>query len=137
MPSITEVADALAGAIDGISGIRAKAYPDDIVNPSEAHVQTREFDPRMAFGSVKATYPFVVRVFVKRTDIRSANKTLRGFMEPSGSGSVPAAVNNESAWSGATVDDAQVVLVGQPFEYSPDGGNTVYLCVDFDVEVIW
>jgi hypothetical protein len=127
----------MAGAIDGLSGIRAKGFIDDITNPPEAQVSTREFDPRMVLSSVKATVPFTVRVFVKRTDLRSAHKALRGFMEPSGSGSVSAAINNESAWSGATVDDAYVTLVGQPFEYVPDGGNTVYLCVDFDVEVIW
>ena len=137
MPSIDEVCTAMAGAIDSISGIRAKGYIDDVTNPPEAQVSTREYDPRMVLSSVKATYPFTVRVFVKRSDLRSAHKALRGFMEPSGSGSVPVAINTETAWSGATVDDAYVTLVGQPFEYSPDGGTTVFLCVDFDVEVIW
>lgn len=137
MPSIDDVCTAMATAIDTISGLRAKPYADDIVNPAEAHIETREFDPRMVFSSVKATVPFVVRIFVKRTDIRSAAKTLRTFLEPSGSTSVSAAINNESAWSGATVDDAYVTLVSQPFEFSPDNGNTVYWCADLDVEVIW
>jgi hypothetical protein len=137
VPSITEVCDALAGAVDGLSGIRAKGYIDDITNPPEAQVFTREYDPRMVLSSTVTTYMLGVRVYVKRTDIRSAQKTLRSFMEPSGSTSILAAINAEGSWSGATVQDAYVTQVGQPFEYSAVEGGPVYWCVDFDVEVIW
>ena len=137
MPSITEVCDTLAGAVSGISGLRAKGYVDDITNPPEAQVYTREYDPRMVFSGSKRTFMLGVRVFVKRTDIRSAQKTLREFMEPSGATSVTAKIEDETAWSGATVDYAEVTNIGQPFEYLPDGGTSVYWCVDFDVDVCW
>jgi hypothetical protein len=137
VPSITEVCDALAGAVDGISGLRAKGYIDDISNPPEAQVYTREYDPRMVFQSTPTTYALGVRVFVKRTDLRSAQKSLRSFMEPSGATSVIAKIEDEASWSGATVHDVVVVNVGQPFEYAPAPDGPVYWCVDFDVEVIW
>ena len=136
-PSITEVCDALAGAVDSISGLRAKGYIDDVTNPPEAQVYTRDYDPRMIFSGAKRTFMLGVRVFVKRSDMRSAQKSLHTFMEPSGSTSVTAKIEDEASWSGASVDYAAVTNVGQPFEYSPDGGNTVYWCVDFDVDVCW
>jgi hypothetical protein len=96
VPSITEVCDALAGAVDGISGLRAKGYIDDISNPPEAQVYTREYDPRMVFSGAKREFALGVRVFVKRTDIRSAQKALRDYMEPSGSSSVTAKIEDEA-----------------------------------------
>jgi hypothetical protein len=137
VPSITEVCDALAGAVDGISGLRAKGYIDDISNPPEAQVYTREYDPRMVFSGAKREFALGVRLFVKRTDIRSAQKALRDYMEPSGSSSVTAKIEDEASWSGATVDFAEVTNVGQPFEYAPTADGPVYWCVDFDVRVCW
>jgi hypothetical protein len=137
VPSITEVCDALAGAVDGITGLRAKGYIDDISNPPEAQVYTREYDPRYVFTGSKREFALGVRVFVKRTDIRSAQKSLREFMEPSGATSVTAKIEDEASWSGATVDFAEVTNVGQPFEYAPAPDGPVYWCVDFDVRVCW
>jgi hypothetical protein len=137
VPSITEVCDALALAVDGISNLRAKGYIDDIVNPDEAQVYTREYDPRMVFSGSKRTFMLGVRVFVKRTDLRSADKRLRQFMEPSGSTSVTAKIEDEASWSGATVDFAEVTQISQPFDYAPVPDGPVYRCVDFDVDVCW
>ena len=135
-PTIDEACVALAAAIDGISGLRSKGFADDITNPPEAQVYTREYDPRFVFSGAKRTFALGVRVYVKRTDIRSAQRTLRGFMEPSGSTSVSAKIEDEASWTGVTIDDVVVTNVGQPFEFTDQSG-LVYWAVDFDVDVIW
>lgn len=135
MPGIDEACIGLAAAIDGISGLRCKAYADDITNPPEAQVYTREFDPRMVLGDSKRVFALGVRVFVKATDPRSAQKSLRGFMEPSGSSSVRAKIEDETSWSGVTVDYAEVTRIGQPF--GVEQAAETYWAVDIDVDVCW
>lgn len=142
-PTLDEACAALASAVATIPGLRAKGYADDQINPPEAQVYTRPFDPRMVFGRGNSygpsTYLLGVRVFVKRADMRSAQKSLRDFMETTGTSSVVAAVEDSDNWD-ATVDDVEVTSIGQPFEVdiSGEGGAvTLYWAVDFDVDVIW
>lgn len=135
MPTINEVCEALAEAVDTISGLRAIGYADDQVNPPQAHVYTRDFDPRMTMGG-SASRPVLlgVRVFVRRVDARSAQKALRDYMEQSGSTSVRAAIEDPDNWS-KTVHYAEVTNIGQPFEF--ESPSEIYWAVDFDVDVIW
>lgn len=142
-PTLDEVCSALATVVGSISGLRAKAYADDQINPPEAQVFTRPFDPRMVFGSGSSygptTYQLGVRVFVSRNDPRSAQKKLRGFMETTGSESVLAKIEDETAWA-QTIHNAEVTNIGQPQEVGivgQDGAVTLYYAVDFDVDVIW
>lgn len=142
-PTIDDACAALAGAVGSISGLRAKGYADDQINPPEAQVFTRPYDPRMVFGRGsaygKSTYSLGLRLFVKRNDMRSAQKSLRSYMETTGATSIVAAVEDAANWS-ETVDDVEVTNIGQPFEVEIVGNNgavTMYWAVDFDVEVIW
>ena len=132
--TINGVCEALAGALEDVPGLRAKGYADDTVNPNEAQVFTRDFDPRLTFGTTSHSYQLGVRVMVKRQEIRSAQKTLRDFMEPTGSTSILAAIEDESNWS-AEVQYAEVTSIGQPFEL--ENANETYWAVDFDVDVVW
>jgi hypothetical protein len=84
VPSIDDACSALAAVVNQIPELRAKGYIDDVTNPPEAQVYTREFDPRMVFGDANRVFQLGVRVFVRRTDLRSAQQRLRAFMEPSG-----------------------------------------------------
>lgn len=134
-PSINEACEALATVVGSISGLRAKGYADDTINPPEAQVYTREFDPRLTLGgSPKRVFQLGVRVFVKRTNPRSGQKSLRGFMEPTGAASVLAKINDGDSWS-VTIDYAEVTNVGQPFEFLTE--NEAFWAVDFDVDVTW
>lgn len=142
-PTIDEVCQALADVVGSIDGLRAKAYADDQINPPEAQVYTRPFDPRLVFGRGAnygaSLYQLGVRVFVKRSDPRTAQKTLRALMETTGSGSVLAKIEDGDSWS-QTIHSAEVVNIGQPFEFEVLGNNnavTLYWAVDFDVDVIW
>jgi hypothetical protein len=134
MPTINETCEAVAQVLGTIDGLRALPYADDQINPPQAHVLTREFDPRMILGDSKRVYQLAVRVFVRRTDPRSAQRTLRDLMEPSGVDSVRGVIENEDNWIVA-VDYAEVTLVGEPFEY--EDANNTYWAVDFDVDVVW
>lgn len=134
MPSINDACNALADVLQSVDGLRAVGYIDDTINAPQAQVFTREFDPRMVFGNSKRPFMLGVRVFVKRTDPRSAQSALRDFMEPTGSKSVLAAIENEDYW-GVTIDYAEVTSIGQPFELELPA--EIYWCVDFDVDVIW
>ncbi len=132
MATIAEVCTAVAGAIDGITGLRAKSYADTIINEPDCHVFTRDFDPRMVFGSVKHPLPMTARVFAKAVDARTAQASLRAFMEPS---SVISKIETTGSWSGATVDYAEVTLVTGPAQVEIAG--VVRWFVDFEFDVVF
>lgn len=143
-PTIDEACQALATVVASVTGInRAKAWADDQINPVEAQVYTRPFDPRLVFGKGDnygpSTYLLGVRVFVSRNDMRTAQKQLRALMETTGTGSVLAAIEDGDSWA-ETIAYAEVTNIGQPTEYGiagQDGAVTLYYVVDFDVDVVW
>ena len=130
MPTIDEVCTAAAGAINGISGLRAKGWSDAQINEPEVHVFTREFDPRLVFSTAKKPLPVTARLFVKAVDDRTAHKAMRAFMEPT---SVMASIETTTSWSGATVDYAEVTLITGPAQIELAG--TVRWFVDFEFDV--
>lgn len=142
-PSLNEACAALASAIKTGTEIRAKGYVDDQINPPEAQVYSREYDPRMVFGRGDSygptTYSLGVRVYVARNDARAAQKALRDLMETKGTDSVLAAIEDGSNWTGVTIHSAEVTGIGQPFAFTlpADDATLSYWAVDFDVDVIW
>ena len=134
-PSINDVCEALAGAVTTGTGLRALGYVDDQVSPPMAMVFTQSFDPRLTTGgSPSRSVQMGVRVFVRRTNMRTAQLELRNFMEQSGTTSIRTAIEDESNWS-ETVHYAEVTEIGQPFEY--ETANEVYWAVDFSVDVVF
>lgn len=135
MPTVNEVCDALAEAVGAVPGLRTLGFADDQINPPQAHVFTRDFDPRFTMGG-SASRPVMlgVRVFVRAVDPRSAQKALRSYMEQSGSTSVRAAIEDDANWT-QTVHFAEVTNIGQPFIH--ESVNESFWAIDFDVEVTW
>lgn len=134
MPDIDTVCDALADAVRGIEGLKAKGYPDDKVTPPEAQVTTRPFDPRYVFDTTPSQYQLTLRVFVKADDSRTRAATLRKFMEPTGQTSIRAAVETDTNWP-AGVHSVEVTNIGQPGLV--ELGEAVYGFVDFEIDAIW
>jgi len=134
MPDINDVCGGLADAVEAVSGLRALPYVSSQVTPPQAHVYTRAYDPRLVFGDSKSMYLLGVRVFVRATNERSAQKSLRSYMEPSGATSVRAQIEDSDNWA-PTVDYVEVTEIGQPFEL--DVGSETYWAVDFDVDILW
>lgn len=134
MPTISEVRDSIASAITAGCGLRAVPLLTDSLNPPVAVVVASEYDPRLVLGKAKAEYPFTVRVYVNRPAERSAQLTLDGYREPSGTGSVVAAIEDLDNWT-ETVDYASVTRVGAPTEALI--ADDLVMAVDFDIEVVW
>lgn len=134
MTTINDACEALANVLGTVDGLRATAYIDDQIHPPHAQIYTRDYDPRMVLGNSKRTYMLGVRIFVRRTDPRSAHWAIRNFMEPTGSTSITATVENEDLWD-VIIDYAEVTNIGQPFEM--ETAAEVYMAVDFDIDIVW
>lgn len=134
MTTTATVRDALATAITTGSGLAASPYQLDSVVPPCAHVFRREMDPRMIFTGAKSTYEFGVRIFTGRFDEVEAQRLLDELVETSGERSVVAAIQDGDNWT-ATIDYAQVVLIGEPVGRTL--ADETFMTVDLDVEVVW
>lgn len=132
VPTIDAVCTSAAAAIASISGVRAKGWADEKINEPEVHVFTREFDPRMVFGATKHPLPVTARLFAKATDSRSAQLSLRGFMEPT---SVLDKIEEIADWTGdgSAVDYAEVTLITSPSQIEIAGTVRWYVDFEFDV----
>ena len=130
MPSIREVRQALA---DAASACGTQIYPNDPDQPTSGSgwVYRREFDPRMVFGDTTTAYQMGIAVVFNRN---GGLAPLDDICEPSGVGSLRAAVENGDNW-GVTVDYAQVTRVSEVNVV--DLGGVQYLSVEFDIEVVW
>lgn len=134
MGDTNDALEALADVVATVVG-RAKPYLDENINPPDAHCFTRTYDPRLTLGgSPKRMLAASVRVFVKRIDLRSAQLSIRNYMDQAGETSIRAAVENGDLWPDGLIDDVEVVQVGEPFEVGT--GDAAYFAIDFDVDII-
>ena len=115
MTTIAEARDSLAGAISQGTSLRALPYLASTIPHPCAFVRLGDYDPRMVLGKSKATFPFRVTVFLGPASERSVQQRCDVLREPSGTGSIVAAIEDGDLWE-ATVDYAAVTLVGEPGE---------------------
>lgn len=112
-PTIADVRTSLAKAITIGTGLRSIPYLASTIAHPCAHINPSPYDPRMVLGKSKAQYDFVVTVFVGATSDRGAQVRCDELREPSGTGSLVAAIEDGDLWV-ADVDYAQVTMVGEP-----------------------
>jgi hypothetical protein len=134
MSDIQQVCDALADAVRHVERLKAKGYVDTTIAPPEAQVYTRPFDPRLVFAPSPVQYELGLRVFVKGSDLKASQAALRAYMEPTGSTSVRAALEDAANWP-HDVHLVEVTQIGQPAEI--ELADNKYWFVDFDVTVVW
>lgn len=134
MTTIATARDSLSGAITDGAGLRAIPYLSSTIAHPCAHVRLGPYDPRMVLGKSKAEYTFSVTVFVGVAAERSAQIRCDTLREPSGTGSIVAAIENGALWD-ATVDYAQVILVGEPAEVVI--AEETLMMFEVDVEVVF
>lgn len=134
MPDINDVCEGLANAASAVSGLRTLPHISAQVTPPQAQVYTRAYDPRLVFGDSKSMHLLGLRVIVRAVDERTAQRSLRSYMEPSGSTSVRAAIEDDGNWE-PTVDYVEVTEIGQPFEL--EVGAETYWAVDLEVDITW
>jgi len=136
MSDIHDACVGLAQAVSTIPGLEGVPYLSDNINPPTAHVFNRQYDPRFTLGgSPNRLVALGLRVYIRRTPPEEAQRRMRDYMEQSGTYSIIEAVEDEGRWD-EQVHYAEVTQIGQPFEVAIDGGNTVFLAVDFDVDVV-
>jgi hypothetical protein len=101
--SIAALRDALQTRIATVSGLRAyDTWPSPLMPPAAL---VRPADPMVEFEEVlgpstQALYHFEVHVAVGLGDLRSAQDALDGYLSPSGSASVPAAILGDRTLGG-------------------------------------
>jgi hypothetical protein len=131
--TIATVRSALAGALGGITGLRATAYPIDQVNPPHAMELRRRLEYDVAQQTGVYDGVFVVRVFHSRTAEKAAQVFLDDLCEPTGALSVKATLEDSDVWTAAGVsyvnvkaaEEQELVIVG----------DVEYLAVDFELVV--
>lgn len=137
-PSLNAAIDALAAAIGTVTGIRVKAYRDTSVTADEVQIEQQPFDPRVVFGAIgtKTEFQYQVRIIVKATDVRAAQRKLNDLVDPTGTAtsSVVVAIGDGTSWQ-ETIDYAVVTNVDPPYEFETP--SEVYLARDVTVEVVW
>lgn len=132
MATMGEVRQALADAITDATGLRSAPLVLDTMVAPIAVVARQAFDPRMVFSQAKAPYLFRVTIYADRTNERGAQLALDEWCEPTGTGSVIAAIQNGDNWS-VTVDYAQVINVSEVQAVAVAESN--FLIVELTVEV--
>lgn len=130
MTTIAQVRKALADAAS-TSGVEIRDYEPDMPVAGGGWVVRREMDPRMVFGATKNMFPMGIVVLFNRT---SGLAQVDALCEPSGLGSMKAAVENGDNW-GVTVDYAEVTRISDTNVV--ELGGAMYLSVEFDIEVVW
>ena len=134
MTTIADVRSQMAEAI-ATTGWAVSSYEFDAINPPVVHIMVDEFDPRFVFGGGKRPIPFRVQAFANRTGEISSLKRLDALKEPTGSGSLTAAVQTSANWGAVSIDIAEVTSVGRTVEVEVAGN--VYLMAQFIVEVLF
>lgn len=132
--SVSLLRDGLAANAATISGLRAADTVPDNPNPPIAVVIPDGIEYRAAFNRAMSRYSFVVLVIVGRADDRTAQDRLDAYCNPSGSSSVPAALESDTTLGGAAFD-LEVTEMRNYRQLALSDGTT-YLAAEFVVSVI-
>lgn len=135
MPTVTEVRNGLANAINTGMALRTSPLVLDSMVPPIAVVARAPFDPRLVFTQSKAAYPFYVRLYAGRADERSAQEKLDEWTDLTGDDSVIAAIQDSANWTAVDVDYAVVTNISEV--QTAAIGESVYLTVELSVEVVF
>jgi len=126
------LADAVATTDLGTTMLRASDLILDSVNPPHAIVFRNDITYDLDMGDDGSTYQFVVKVYAGRVSERSAQIVLDALCEPSGTGSLKASVEGDTALR-ALCDWVLVKSAGATKVTTV--GAIDYLTVDFNVEI--
>lgn len=134
MSSISLLRDGLAANLATISGLRAADTVPDNPNPPIAVVIPDGIEYRTAFNSTLSRYSFIVLVIVGRADERTAQDRLDAYCSTTGTSSVPAALESNTALGGEAFD-LEVTEMRNYRQLALSDGIT-YLAAEFVVSVI-
>ena len=133
MASITDLREGIATNLATISGLRTTTnFVPDNINPPYAMVAPTSVDFNQAFHGGLVVYNFTITVVVGRVDARTAQNTLDTYCDPSGSGSIKAAIESDRTLGGNAFD----CRVTQMRNYGTIVlSDNTYLAAEFDLVV--
>lgn len=129
--TVSAIRDGIAANLGSITDLRVSALMLDAPRPPVAMVYPSSIDFDLNANRGADTYTFVIFVLVARADDRSAQRKLDGFV--TGPNSIKTAVEADRSLGGA----ANTCRVTNMTNYQQVSiGDTVYLGVEFEVEVV-
>lgn len=115
-----------------IPGLRASAIIPDAPTPPQAVVIPNTITYDRSFHRGLDEYSFSVTVIASRADARNAQETIDGFCDPTGPGSIKAAIESDRTLGGI----AQTLHVTEMTTYgNMSVGDTIYSTADFNIIV--
>lgn len=137
MATLAQIRADLASVLETIPGWNVNnGYIGDQVLQYSFKIARPAFDPRMVFSEAKKSVTFTVTAYAPRIPAEEAEAAIDALCEPSGSGSLIAAVQTGSNWS-QTIDYAQVVSCGETQVIVWAQDSVEYLGAQFQIEVVW
>lgn len=134
-PSVSDIAAALATAVDTIPGINTVPYLPDTFTPPIALVEIDTVEYHGAFAGGDVTHTFTVFLVVARVSDRAAAQAIEGFMSQPGTNSptsVCGAIEADTTLGGVV----STLIVEKSGPLAPvTVGEAIYLAVPFTVLV--
>ena len=133
MAALSDIRTGLANRIATISGLRTAATIPDQVNPPIAIVIPERLTYDDAFNRGLVTYSFLVQVIVGKVSERTSQNKIDGFINPTGTTSIKAAIEGDKTLNGAVFDTRVTEVTG----YSVvQVGDIAYMSCEFRVTVL-
>jgi hypothetical protein len=104
--SVLAISEGLKVRLATISGVRAYSYQPEQLNPPFAYpvLNTATYHQTMGMGNSVTSFDFTIYVVVGRWIDRTAHAALDGFLSPTGSTSIMAALEGDRTLGGACSD---------------------------------
>ena len=132
MATMSQIRAGLADRLGTIDRLRVRDFMPDAVTPPMAVVSPSQVNYDLNAQAGLTNYSFTVSLIVVRADARSAQLEADKYIAPTGEYSVKAAIEGDRTLGG-TVNTVRVTAVNN--YTSQDVNDTLYLALDFEVEV--
>jgi len=132
MATMSQIRAGLGDRLGTIDRLRVRDYMPDSVTPPMAVVSPSQVNYDLNAQSGLTNYSFTVSLLVVRADARSAQLEVDKYIAPTGEYSVKAAIEGDRTLGGI-VNTCRVTAVNN--YTSQDVNDTLYLALDFEVEV--
>jgi hypothetical protein len=104
--SVSAISEGLKVRLATINGVRAFSYQPPQLNPPMAYpvLNSATYHQTMGMGGSVTSFDFTIFVIVGRWVDRTAHAALDGFLSPTGSSSIMAALEGDKTLGGACSD---------------------------------
>lgn len=133
MATIGAIRDGLAVRLATISGLRVSDVMPDSINPPHAIVRLDSATYDVAQGGDAVDYTFTIVIIASRTSERVGQDKLDGYLSPTGSSSIRAAIDADNDLGGV-VDSCRAIEIRNYGTIAV--GEVQYVAAEIVVEVL-